>query len=64
MMRALRPDRMLYALNLFVEEKLGHNYVEARAIEFSKSYEEMSTSTPIFFSYYAFLAFFFLFFYK
>lgn len=32
-MRALRPDRMLYALSLFVEEKLGRKYVENRAIE-------------------------------
>jgi dynein heavy chain len=51
-MRALRPDRMLYALNLFVEEKLGRKYVEDRTIDFSKSYQEMTTSTPIFFSYY------------
>ena len=49
-MRALRPDRMLYALNLFVEEKLGHKYVEVRTIEFSQSYEEMTTTTPVFFS--------------
>ena len=33
MMRALRPDRMLYALSLFVEEKLGRKYVENRTIE-------------------------------
>jgi dynein heavy chain len=32
-MRALRPDRMLYALSLFVEEKLGRKYVENRTIE-------------------------------
>jgi dynein heavy chain len=33
LMRALRPDRMLYALSLFVEEKLGRKYVENRTIE-------------------------------
>ena len=49
MMRAMRPDRMLYALNLFVEEKLGRKYVENRAVEFSKSYEETTPSTPVFF---------------
>jgi hypothetical protein len=32
-MRALRPDRMLYALSLFAEEKLGRKYVENRTIE-------------------------------
>lgn len=49
MMRALRPDRMTYAVRCFVEEKLGAKYVEARTIEFSKSFEESSSSTPIFF---------------
>jgi dynein heavy chain, axonemal len=49
MMRALRPDRMLYALSLFVEEKLGRKYTENRAVEFSRSYEETTPSTPVFF---------------
>lgn len=49
MMRTLRPDRMTYAVRCFVEEKLGSKYVEARTIEFSKSFEESSNSTPIFF---------------
>jgi dynein heavy chain, axonemal len=33
----------------FVRELLGSKYVEARAIEFSKSFEECSNVTPIFF---------------
>lgn len=33
----------------FVEEKLGNKYVEGRAIEFIKSYEESLPGTPIFF---------------
>lgn len=33
----------------FIEEKLGAKYVEARTVEFSKSFEEASPSTPIFF---------------
>lgn len=33
----------------FSREKLGVKYVEARTIEFAKSYEESSSSTPIFF---------------
>ncbi|CAF0886754.1 unnamed protein product, partial [Adineta ricciae] len=49
LMRALRPDRMLYALSLFVEEKLGRKYVENRTIEFARSYEETTKATPIFF---------------
>jgi dynein heavy chain, axonemal len=49
MMRALRPDRMSYAVRTFIEEKLGTKYVEARTVEFSKSFEETSSSTPVFF---------------
>jgi len=49
MLRALRPDRMTYAIAAFIEEKLGAKYIEARTVEFAKSYEETSPSTPIFF---------------
>ncbi|XP_078011950.1 dynein axonemal heavy chain 17 isoform X1 [Phascolarctos cinereus] len=49
MMRCMRPDRMTYAIKNFVEEKMGTKYVEGRSVEFSKSYEESSPSTPIFF---------------
>jgi len=49
MMRGLRPDRMIYALSLFVEEKIGRKYTENRAVEFSRSYEETTPSTPVFF---------------
>lgn len=34
---------------MFIEEKLGSKFVEARAVEFSKSYEETSSSVPTFF---------------
>lgn len=33
----------------FVEEKMGSKFVEGRSVEFSKSYEESSPSTPVFF---------------
>lgn len=33
----------------FIREKLGAKYVESRSIEFSKSFEESSNATPIFF---------------
>ncbi|XP_024875279.1 dynein beta chain, ciliary [Temnothorax curvispinosus] len=49
MLRALRPDRMTYAIAAFIEEKLGARYIEARTVEFAKSFEETSPSTPIFF---------------
>ncbi|XP_022915026.2 dynein beta chain, ciliary isoform X1 [Onthophagus taurus] len=49
MMRALRPDRMIYAVMAFIEEKLGTKYVENKTVEFEKSFEETSPSTPIFF---------------
>ncbi|XP_076453714.1 LOW QUALITY PROTEIN: dynein beta chain, ciliary-like [Babylonia areolata] len=49
MMRALRPDRMSYAVSGFVEEKLGTKYTEGRAVEFAKSYEESGPGTPVFF---------------
>ncbi|XP_055614548.1 dynein beta chain, ciliary, partial [Uranotaenia lowii] len=48
-MRCLRPDRMTYAVRAFVEEKLGAKYVEARMVEFAKSFRETSASTPVFF---------------
>lgn len=33
----------------FVEESLGCRYVETTRVEFEKSYEESSPSTPVFF---------------
>ncbi|KAF5280421.1 hypothetical protein FQR65_LT03230 [Abscondita terminalis] len=48
-MRALRPDRMTYAVSVFVEEKLGARYTSARNVPFAKSYEETSNHTPTFF---------------
>ncbi|CAH1795230.1 unnamed protein product [Owenia fusiformis] len=49
MMRALRPDRMSYAVTNFVEEKMGTKYTEGRSVEFAKSYSESGPATPIFF---------------
>ena len=49
MLRPLRPDRMIYAMSKFIEENLGHQYVENRQVPFSESYEESGPSTPIFF---------------
>uniref|UniRef100_A0A671Z136 Dynein, axonemal, heavy polypeptide 9 like n=1 Tax=Sparus aurata TaxID=8175 RepID=A0A671Z136_SPAAU len=49
MMRALRPDRMTYALRNFVEEKLGVKYTEGRKTEFAKSFRESGPASPVFF---------------
>jgi hypothetical protein len=38
-----------YVLRAFIEEKLGTKYVENKTVEFAKSFEETSPSTPIFF---------------
>lgn len=40
---------MTYAMAVFIEEKLGYKYVEGKTLEFSKSFQETSPSTPIFF---------------
>ena len=49
MMRALRPDRMIYAVQEFVVEKLGARYISKKSLPFSESFEESGSSTPIFF---------------
>ncbi|KAG7466869.1 hypothetical protein MATL_G00146930 [Megalops atlanticus] len=49
MMRALRPDRMTYAVRNFVEEKLGVKYTEGRKTEFAKSFKESGPASPVFF---------------
>ncbi|BET02170.1 Dynein, axonemal heavy chain [Nesidiocoris tenuis] len=49
MMRALRPDRMVYAMRYFIEQKLGVKYVQARSVEYEKSHEETSAYVPVFF---------------
>ncbi|NWI20364.1 DYH9 protein, partial [Crypturellus soui] len=48
-MRALRPDRMTYAVRDFVEEKLGSKYIIGRSLDFATSFEESGPATPMFF---------------
>ncbi|MBZ3875864.1 Dynein heavy chain 11, axonemal [Sciurus carolinensis] len=48
-LRAVRPDRMTYALRNFVEEKLGAKYVERTRLDLGKAFEESDPATPIFF---------------
>ncbi|XP_059764547.1 dynein axonemal heavy chain 9 [Balaenoptera ricei] len=49
LMRAMRPDRMTYAMRDFIEEKLGSKYVVGRALDFAASFEELGPATPMFF---------------
>lgn len=48
-LRAMRPDRMTYALRNFVEEKLGAQYVERGRLDLGRACEESSPATPVFF---------------
>ncbi|XP_038934021.1 dynein axonemal heavy chain 11 isoform X4 [Rattus norvegicus] len=48
-LRAVRPDRMTYALRNFVEEKLGTKYVERTRLDLGKAFGESSPGTPVFF---------------
>ncbi|XP_066096637.1 dynein axonemal heavy chain 11 isoform X2 [Saccopteryx bilineata] len=48
-LRAVRPDRMAYALRNFVEEKLGAKYVERTRLDLGKALEESGPATPVFF---------------
>ncbi|OPJ75229.1 dynein heavy chain 9, axonemal [Patagioenas fasciata monilis] len=48
-LRAVRPDRMSYAVRDFVEEKLGSKYVAGRSLDFATTFEESGPATPMFF---------------
>ncbi|XP_073781562.1 dynein axonemal heavy chain 11 isoform X2 [Danio rerio] len=48
-LRAIRPDRMTYALRNFIEDSLGPKYVHISHMEFEKCFEECSPTTPVFF---------------
>ncbi|XP_028983813.1 dynein axonemal heavy chain 11 isoform X2 [Betta splendens] len=48
-LRALRPDRMTYALKNFVEESMGTKYMNIARVEFCKLFEDCGPSTPVFF---------------
>ncbi|VDL18993.1 unnamed protein product [Hymenolepis diminuta] len=48
-LRALRPDRMLYAIGNFVSSNLGKVYIEGSSLPFAESFKESGPATPIFF---------------
>ncbi|KAM4735000.1 dynein axonemal heavy chain 11 [Anableps anableps] len=48
-LRALRPDRLTYAVKKFAEESMGTKYAESTRLEFEKLFEDSSPSTSMFF---------------
>lgn len=48
-MRVLRPDRMTYALNVFIVTTFNSKYVEGRQVDFAVSYKESGPNVPVFF---------------
>lgn len=49
LLRALRPDRLTYALTDFVTQNMGLQYVEAPPFDVEETYVEMNSITPVFF---------------
>ena len=48
-MRCLRPDRMIYATQGFIIEKIGKKYVDVQQLPFEESFKESGFATPMFF---------------
>jgi dynein heavy chain len=48
--RALRPDRMPFALEAYLTENLGKQYVQQPPFDMTTTYQESSASTPVFFT--------------
>jgi dynein heavy chain len=49
LLRALRPDRVTFALTEYIEAMEGNDYVFQPPFDMAKTYRESSASTPIFF---------------
>jgi len=47
--RALRPDRMMYAVQAWICEAMGSQYVDPKPIPLDQSFEETHPQTPMFF---------------
>jgi dynein heavy chain len=48
-LRAMRPDRLSGALQQFVQENLGEEFVEQTPFDVFTTYAEMTAGTPVFF---------------
>ena len=49
LLRAMRPDRLTYALSAFILECMGEQYVEQSVLDIDATYKESSNITPTFF---------------
>lgn len=49
LLRAMRPDRLSGALNIYVEQCMGAEYVNQDSFDIFQLYAESNTITPIFF---------------
>ena len=48
-MRCLRPDRMSEALSLFAKNLVGSKYVNLKAFDLARSFEDAGSNVPVFF---------------
>jgi dynein heavy chain len=49
LLRALRPDRLINALKMYVKDNMGEEYVEQPAFSIEATFAEMTITTPMFF---------------
>ncbi|XP_052828077.1 dynein axonemal heavy chain 3 [Octopus bimaculoides] len=48
-LRCLRPDKMIPAIQNFIQQRMGQAYIEPTTFDLSVSYEESSPQTPLIF---------------
>lgn len=48
-LKCLRPDKVINAMQIYLTQNLGQQFVEPQAVELSVIYKEISSSTPIVF---------------
>eukprot|EP00946_MAST-07B_sp_MAST-7B-sp1_P002765 g2765.t1 len=48
-LRCIRPDKVVSAVQLFIEEAMGNHFVDPPAFDLGSSFEESNCSTPIIF---------------
>ena len=53
LLRAMRPDRLLTSLRLFIGNAMGKDYISQKPFDMKATYAETSNKTPIFFVLFA-----------
>ncbi|KAI8819310.1 dynein heavy chain and region D6 of dynein motor-domain-containing protein [Fimicolochytrium jonesii] len=48
-LRALRPDKMIAAITVFIIEKMGNKFVEPPPFDLASSYQDSNTTSPLIF---------------